>query len=113
MFVAPAVACEISWPPTTPRGVSRSSPPACTTFMPRQPSPNPRGPAPLGGHAGELPAGDVEDLAVDEVRPRRAQEEDASGGLLRRAGAAERDQHRRHPAHLVGDAELDGLAADL
>src|SRR4051812_49459744 len=32
MFVAPALACEISAPPMTPRGTSRS--PAClTTFM--------------------------------------------------------------------------------
>src|SRR3954452_11768835 len=33
MFVAPVVACEISAPPTTPRGVARSSPAGLTTFM--------------------------------------------------------------------------------
>ncbi len=47
------------------------------------------------------------------VAPRRAQEEHAAGGLLGRARASQRDQHRRHPAQLVGDAELDLLAADL
>src|SRR5215217_5562579 len=100
MLVAPVVALEISDPPTTPRGVARSSAEGLTSFM-------------SGSHTGELPAGDVEHLAVDEVRPRRAEEEDAAGGLLGRAGAAERDQHRRHPAHLVRDPELDLLAADL
>src|SRR6185436_15967750 len=35
MFVAPVVACEISAPPTTPRGTSRSSSLGFTTFMPR------------------------------------------------------------------------------
>src|ERR671914_2855526 len=33
MFVAPVVACEISAPPTTPRGTSRSWPACLTTFM--------------------------------------------------------------------------------
>src|SRR5690242_14863322 len=103
MRVAPAVAWEISAPPTTPRGTSRSSPDGLTTFMTTT----------LGRHAGELAAGDVEDLPVDEVRPRRAQEEDAARRLLRRAAAPERDQHRLHAAHLVGDAELHLLAAYL
>src|ERR1041385_2994609 len=67
----------------------------------------------LGGHARELAAGDVQHRAVDEVRPRRAEEEHAAGRLLGRARAAERDQHRGHAAHLVGDAELALLAADL
>src|SRR5678815_2201039 len=35
MFVAPVVAWEISAPPTTPRGTSRSSPLGFTTFMSR------------------------------------------------------------------------------
>src|SRR5215211_331767 len=35
MFVAPVVACEISAPPTTPRGTSRSSSLGFTTFMGR------------------------------------------------------------------------------
>src|ERR687896_1044876 len=39
MFVAPVVACEISWPPTTPRGVARSWPSAWTTFMERSLAP--------------------------------------------------------------------------
>src|SRR5215208_2802584 len=99
-FVAPVVAWEISDPPATPRGVSRSSAEGLTSLM-------------SGRHTRELAAGDVEHLTVHEVRPRRAEEEDASGGLLRRAGAAERDEHRRHPAHLVRDAELDLLPADL
>src|SRR5215212_11864159 len=34
MFVAPVVACEISAPPTTPRGTSRSSWLGWTTFIP-------------------------------------------------------------------------------
>src|SRR6188472_1050832 len=33
MFVAPVVACEISAPPTTPRGTSRSSSLGFTTLM--------------------------------------------------------------------------------
>src|SRR6185312_13557594 len=103
MRVAPAVAWEISAPPTTPRGTSRSSSVRLTTFMDAR----------LRRHAGELAAGDVQHLAVDEVRPRRAEEEHAAGRLLGGAGAPERDQHRGHAAHLVGDAELDLLAADL
>src|SRR5687768_10758262 len=100
MFVAPVVALEISEPPTTPRGVARSSVDGLTSLMSRS-------------HTGELPAGDVEHLAVDEVRPRGAEEEDAAGGLLGRAAAAQRDEHRLHAAHLVGDPELDRLAVDL
>src|SRR3712207_4259066 len=65
------------------------------------------------GHAGELPARDVQGLAVHVVRPGRAQEEDAAGGLLRGARPPERDEHRGHAAQLVGDAELDLLAPDL
>src|SRR6185437_6761471 len=67
----------------------------------------------LGSHPDELAAGDVEHLAVHVVGPRRAQEEDPARCLLRRAGAPERDQHRGHLAHLLGNAELDLLAADL
>src|SRR5690349_4574246 len=66
-----------------------------------------------GGHAGELATGDVERLAVDVVAPRRAQEEDAAGGLLRRARPPQRDEHGGHAAQLVGDAELDLLPVDL
>src|SRR3712207_573523 len=99
MWLAPAVAWEISDPPTTPRGSSRSGP-GLTTFISEV-------------HPRELPAGHVEDLAVDEVRPRRAEQEDAAGGLLRRAGAAQRDEHRAHAAQLLGDAELHLLAVDL
>ena len=44
---------------------------------------------------------------VDEVRPRRAEEEDRPGGLLGRGGTAERDDLRRHLAHLLGDPERD------
>src|SRR5688572_11034150 len=107
MFVAPVVDCEISAPPTTPRGTSRSSCDCLTTFMCA-------GYCALSrGHTGELAAGDVEHLPVNEVRPRRAEEEHAAGGLLRGARPAERDHHRRDAAHLVGDPELDGLAADL
>src|SRR5688500_6881927 len=100
MFVAPVVALEISEPPTTPRGVARSSADGLTSLMSRS-------------HTGELPTGDVEHLAVHEVRPRRAEEEHAAGGLLGRAAAAERDNHRLHPAHLVRDAQLHLLPADL
>src|SRR3954462_14707713 len=64
-------------------------------------------------HAGELATGDVQGLAVDVVAPWRTQEEDAAGGLLRGAGPAQRDQHGRHPAQLVRDAELHLLATDL
>src|SRR6185312_8614156 len=64
-------------------------------------------------HPAELATGDVERLAVDVVRPRRAEDEDAARGLLRRRAPAERDQHRRHLPHLLGDAELDLLAATL
>src|SRR4051794_6751047 len=114
MFTAPVVACEISEPPTTPRGTSRSTSDGLTTLIGRaESSPATRSAACSRGHARELPAGDVEHLAVDEVRPRRAEEEDAAGGLLRRARAPDRDQHRRHLPHVVGDAELDLLAADL
>src|SRR5215216_5444917 len=100
MFVAPVVALEISDPPTTPRGVARSSADGFTSLMSRS-------------HTGELAAGDVEHLTVHEVRPRGAEEEDAAGGLRGRAAAAERDQHRLHRAHLVGDPELHPLAVDL
>src|SRR3954453_885396 len=103
MRVAPAVAWEISAPPTTPRGTARSSSLRLTTFMGRR----------LRRHAGELAAGDVEDLAVDEVRPRRTEEEHAAGRLLGGAGTPQRDQQGGHAAHLVRDAELDLLAADL
>src|SRR5215207_10512399 len=99
-LVASVVAWEISDPPTTPRGVSRSSREGLTSLM-------------SGRHTRELAARDVEHLAVHEVRPGRAQEEHAAGGLLRGARAPDRDQHRRHAAHLVRNAELDLLAADL
>src|SRR4051812_40874795 len=69
--------------------------------------------AALRGHARELAAGHVQHLPVHVVRPRRAQEEDAAGCLLRCGRAAERDQHRRHRAHLLRDAELDVLALAL
>ena len=61
-------------------------------------------------HPAELTAGHVQHLAVDVVGPGRAQEEDAAGGLLGGRRPAERDQHRRHLPHLLGDAELDLLA---
>ena len=99
MFVAPVVACEISDPRRPRAACARSSARRLDELHVR--------------HAGELAAGDVEHLAVDEVRPRRAEEEHAAGRLLGRARAAERDQHRGHPAQLVGDAELDLLAVDL
>src|SRR5207302_7459356 len=67
----------------------------------------------LRGHPAELPAGHVEHLAVHEVRPRGAQEEDAPGRLLRRSRAAQRDQHRAHSPQLLGNPQLDLLAADL
>src|SRR3954470_20804854 len=67
----------------------------------------------LRRHAGELTPGDVQHLTVDEVRPRRAEEEHAPGRLLRRARTPERDQHRGHLAQLVRNAQLDLLAADL
>src|SRR4051794_20148243 len=102
MFTAPAVACEISAPPTTPRGTSRSSSLGFTTFMGRSLRAEPvvqpllarapdavvDRPAPARGrsrrHPRELPARDVQHLAVDEVRPRRAEEEHAARRLLRR-----------------------------
>src|SRR3712207_5355544 len=99
MPLAPTVSDETSDPPTTPRAVPGSVP-GLTTLMSHR-------------HAGELPARHVEDLAVHVVRPRRAEEEDAAGGLLGRAGAAERDEHRGHAPHLLRDAELHLLAADL
>src|SRR5689334_3063663 len=98
MLWAPVVAWEISAPPTTPRGTSRSTDEGLTSFM---------------WSSSLLAAGDAEDLAVDEVRPRGAEEEDAAGGLFRGTRTADRDQHRGHRAHLFRDAELDGLAADL
>src|SRR5687768_12879234 len=67
----------------------------------------------LGIHPAELPAGHVDDLAVDVVRPRGAEEEHRAGRLLGRGRAAERDDHRGHRAHLLGDAELDLLALAL
>src|ERR1035437_6880928 len=60
-------------------------------------------------HATEQPAGDVQGLPVDIVGPRRAQEEDASGGLVGAGGSTERDQHGGPLGHLLGDAELDRL----
>src|SRR4051794_41120215 len=117
MFTAPVVAWEISAPPTTPRGTSRSSPLGCTTLIAPTLRPPDAGDdlraTPSRRHARELPAGDVEHLAVHEVGPRRAQEEDAARRLLRRARTPERDQHRRHPAQLVGDPQLHRLAPDL
>src|SRR3712207_298627 len=100
MLLAPVVAWEISEPPTTPRGTSRSGP-GLTTFMA------------LEVHPRGLAAGHVEHLAVDVVRPRRAQQEDRAGRLLRRARPAEGDEHRPHAAQLLGDAELHLLAVDL
>src|SRR3712207_7217741 len=82
MFEEPAVAWETSLPPTTPRGTSRSSPDDLTSLMGRT----------LRLHPGQLAAGDVEHLAVDVVRPRRAQEEDAARRLLRGARAPERSE---------------------
>src|SRR5215212_3232798 len=105
MLWAPVVAWEISAPPTTPRGRSRSCSDGLTTLMGATQS--------RTGHSAEHAARDVQRLAVHVVRPRRAEEEDRAGGLLRRRGAADGDHHRRHPAHLLGDAELDLLAADL
>src|ERR1039458_1106221 len=70
-------------------------------------------PRPSASHPAEHPAGDVDGLALYVVRPRRAQEEHATGRLLGCRGAAERDQHRGHLAQLLGDAELHLLAADL
>src|SRR5437588_5400820 len=67
----------------------------------------------LRGHPAELPAGHVEHLTVHEVRPRGAQEEDAAGRLLRRPGTTQRDQHRAHSPQLLGNPQLDLLAADL
>src|SRR5690348_3629750 len=64
-------------------------------------------------HAPELPAGDVQHLAVDVVRQLRREEEDGArrlGGLRR---APERDDHRRHSTLLLRDPELDLLAAAL
>src|SRR5215213_4360654 len=110
---APVVACEISDPPTTPRGTSRSSPDGLTTFMAAAYARGRSAASGSGRHAGELAAGDVEHLAVHEVRPRRAQEEHARGRLLGRAGAAEGDDHRGHGAHLLRDAELHLLPVDL
>ena len=65
-----------------------------------------------GVHPAELAAGDVEDLAVDVVGERRAEEEHRAGGLLglRPAGRAGSSSPSHRP-HLLGDAELDLLAA--
>src|SRR5919106_2275491 len=134
MCAAPVVCCETSAPPTTPRGTKWSGP-GLTTCIARKDysrirlsetrrTETRRSDArvfssrrvqgdPSARHPRELPAGDVQHLAMDEVRPRRAEEEHAAGGLLRRAGPPERDDVRRHPAHLLGDAELHRLAADL
>jgi hypothetical protein len=65
---------------------------------------DPPGPPLSARHPGELPAGHVQDLPVDVVRPWRAEEEDAARGLLRRGRPAEWDEHRRHLAHLLGNA---------
>src|SRR5215213_2724467 len=105
MLWAPVVAWEISAPPTTPRGRSRSCSDGLTTLMGATQS--------RTGHPAEHAARDVQRLAVDVVRPRGAEEDHRAGGLLRRCGPADRDHHRGHPAHLLRDAELDLLAADL
>ena len=55
----------------------------------------------------------VKHLAVNEVRPRRAEEEDRAGSLLRRPGPAERDDRRGQLAHLRRDAERDLVPALL
>ena len=65
----------------------------------------------LRGHAAELSTGDVQDLAMDVVGELRAEEQDRPRRLLGLGGAAERDDHGRHRAHLLGDAQLDLLAA--
>src|SRR4051812_8265877 len=123
MFDAPVVTCDTSAPPTTPRGTRRSAP-GLTTCMRARLLPDPIVGNPQIGdstlrarmscrHARELPAGDVQRLPMDEVRPRRAEEEDAAGRLLGRSRAPERDDVRRHAAHLLRDPELDRTTADL
>ena len=58
-----------------------------------------------------MPPVTLSDLAVHVVGERRGEEEDRAGGLLGLGGAAERDDRRGHRPHLLGDAELDLLAA--
>src|SRR3954452_17642490 len=64
----------------------------------------------LRGHPAELTTGHVQHLAVDVVRPGRAEEEDGPGGFLGAGRTPQWDDHRRHLAQLLGDAQLDLLA---
>src|ERR1700710_2386878 len=64
-----------------------------------------------GVHPAEHAAGHVEDLAVHVVGQGRGEEEDRARGLLGGGGTADRDDRRGHRPHLLGDAELDLLAA--
>src|SRR5687768_16352224 len=70
-------------------------------------------------HPAELATGDVDHLAVDVVAERRGEEQHRPCRLLRLCGPTDRDHHRGHRAHLLGDADrhfgpaltgLDGLA---
>src|SRR5690242_363568 len=92
MFVAPVVACEISAPPTTPRGTSRSSSLGFTTLMAvslrRKPVVEP-----LLARAA--------DAVIDLLRPRvvlGGLPRDLGGAALPAGLAAALDQHLRRAA---------------
>ena len=57
--------------------------------------------------------GDEQDVARDIVGEGRGEKEDRSSGLLRSPGASERNELLRELAHTLGNAELDGVLADL
>src|SRR5215208_5835780 len=102
MFTAPAVACEISAPPTTPRGTSRSSALGFTTFISRSLRVEPVV-QPLLARAA--------DAVVDRPRPAvvlRRLPRQARGALLAAGGPAALDQRvgRAGPARFGGHEQV-------
>jgi hypothetical protein len=57
--------------------------------------------------------GHLKNVAVDVAREGGREQQHAAGGLFGRAGAGHGDDHEGHVAQVAGDAEGDGLAADL
>src|SRR5262245_36758305 len=111
MFVAPAVACEISWPPTTPRGVSRSWPLAWTTFMPSRLDDRSQDPctrlttsrgaryAAMRAHGprdqSSIPGPPQPRQTVGDLGRRVGGEGEAEGGAIRLAGKERVARHER------------------
>src|SRR5688500_15105131 len=102
MLVAPVVAWEISAPPTTPRGTSRSSPLALTTLMGRSLRVEPVVQPLLAGAADPVVHG-LRPAVVLRRLPRQA-----GGALLAAGGAAALDQGvgRTGAACLRGDEQV-------